>query len=159
MFNGIRRMLPDRGNLAFEYNPLKNYRSSLDLYESDALGRIGSQVDGVFTQAVIDYEKILTEAGIDISHIVLPNPSVIYLTESNLYGIIQNNTIFRELSLMTSHIVAADFWFSWNFDGMHSDDITSKLQLETQTSGDPAIKLITVSARAGKLTDFDTPLL
>ncbi|GMO69466.1 MAG: hypothetical protein Nk1A_8580 [Endomicrobiia bacterium] len=40
-FREAKKVLPTKGNLVYEYNPLLNYRQKCDYYEHDQMGRIG----------------------------------------------------------------------------------------------------------------------
>jgi hypothetical protein len=74
--------LPDKGNLAYEYNPFRNYRMEYDLYKHDELGRLLDSKGNIIPP---------------ISIINPPNATkTVTLNINNIYNIIRENSFYTE---------------------------------------------------------------
>jgi hypothetical protein len=106
-FRGAKKILPDKGNLVYEYNPLRNYRQDYDLYDYDELGRIGNTSDTNFKQVQLIVKSPL---GLEIFNR--------YLTISNIYVMLSNNEVYNTLLNWNRDHFGGDVYTNveeWNF--------------------------------------------
>lgn len=94
-FKFLLKKLPTKGNLAYEYNPLLNYRSSRYIYHSDILGNLGTYEGGKFIPAQIDLSNYIDLQSEPDYEQYTDSEGKIILTQSNLDIIISNNILHK----------------------------------------------------------------
>lgn len=136
----------DKGNLAYEYNPLRNLRLEYDLYDQDDLGRL---INSNKEPIIYSYSYINENGVTIIEQIGLTHNNIYNLITSNVFNLtnseLENSDTITEalINLGLDLIVTARAGTLIDFEtDLLKLDLNNPVQIECQPSYDGSINLI-----------------